>query len=85
MNVVPARSQDVSLVPDGDHLQQVCRPGAGSQTCAYLMLSNAGFQCAKGGVAQMYIDLRLAEGTMKAIGDNCSGPPNFTPPGESDA
>jgi hypothetical protein len=58
-------------------IEAVCRRGQGEHACAFLALS-AGWECAKGmpGVATV-IRRRLDEGTMKAQGDHCSGPPQY--------
>lgn len=67
-------------IPD-EHVDTVCRPGAGPETCAYLTLrpvdDRMGYSCAKfmPGVREA-IEERLIEGTMKAQGDNCSGVAN---------
>lgn len=56
-----------------EHLKQVCKPGT-QACCAYLIVGAEGFECAKVlPVFKGQIDLRLAEGTMHAIGDNCPG------------
>ncbi len=55
-----------------DHLKSTCQPGT-ENCCAYLTLGAGGFECAKMSSLKLSIDLRLAEGTMNAIGDNCDG------------
>lgn len=58
---------------DQTHLKQVCKPGA-EACCAYLIVGAEGFECGKVlSTIKGQIDLRLAEGTMHAIGDNCPG------------
>ena len=58
---------------DQEHVKQVCQPGT-EKCCAYLIVGAEGFECAKlSAVFKGQIDLRLAEGTMNAIGDNCPG------------
>lgn len=60
------------------HVQDVCRIGEGRDCCAYLAMSVDGFQCAKSSkVVVAAIEKRLAEGSMEARGDNCSGPPDY--------
>ena len=57
---------------DREHVKQVCQPGS-EACCAYLIVGAKGFECAKLTSLKHTIDLRLAEGTMNAIGDNCPG------------
>jgi hypothetical protein len=52
--------------------------GQGNATCAFLSFRGY-FACAKGTSVGNLINQRLAEKTMKAQGDNCSGPPDFVP------
>ncbi len=56
------------------HLDAVCRMGGDSACCRYVLFSS-GFKCAKGSNMQSTIDSRAK--TMKAKGDNCSGPLEF--------
>ena len=60
-----------------DHADLVCHLGTGEQTCSFLTLGANGFECAKGTEVEQVILKRRAEGTMKAKGDCCSGPPDF--------
>lgn len=73
-----AKSQPATL-PSEQHITSVCKRGQGSETCRYLSFGGQGFVCAKGTDIGTIIDRRSAEGTMKSKGNNCSGPPNFTP------
>ena len=56
------------------HVNIACRPGQMEKTCAFLLMGAEGWECAKD-IAQFYhaIQLRLAQGTMVAQGDNCPG------------
>jgi hypothetical protein len=55
-----------------EHRINVCRLGV-EDCCAYILLSVNGFECAKNSEVKLAIDLRLAEGTLNATGDNCDG------------
>ena len=55
-----------------DHVESTCKPGT-EDCCAYLVMGTNGFECVKLNELKFTIDLRLAEGTMRAIGDNCEG------------
>lgn len=59
-----------------DYVRDVCGFGSGPVTCSYLTLSfgPGGWGCAKNdpGVKAM-VDIRRAEGTLTAMGDNCEG------------
>jgi hypothetical protein len=57
---------------DQTHMKQVCQPGS-EACCAYLVTGSEGFECAKLTSLRFTIELRLAEGTMRATGDNCPG------------
>lgn len=65
-------------VPEG-HVKSVCRPCA-TGCCSFLVMGGGGWNCAKGdgfsGI-RILIDQRRAERSMRAMGDNCSGPPHF--------
>lgn len=57
----------------------VCQVGQGAQTCSYLC-HQGGWACAKGSNFQKVIDAkRVSPEGMKAMGNNCSGPPDFIP------
>ena len=62
-----------------DHVKKVCQPGTAS-CCTYLTMRD-GWTCAKAigleGIKAL-LDQRRAEKTIRAMGDNCSGPPNFS-------
>jgi hypothetical protein len=54
------------------HAKEICKFGQGSETCAFLAMSQ-GYECTKGTNIEVIIRGRLAEGSMKAKGDNCAG------------
>ncbi len=58
---------------ESKHAKEICKVGQGEECCAFLMMGANGFECAKGTRAHAIINLRLAEGTMNAKGDNCDG------------
>lgn len=66
------------VLPD-DHIKNICALGQGRSTCSFLMLDGAGFECAKGTGIDNIIAERRILGQMVAMGDNCSGPPDFVP------
>lgn len=55
-----------------DHVTTTCKPGT-EECCAYLTMDIDGWSCAKLTPLKFQIDLKLAEGTIKATGDNCEG------------
>jgi hypothetical protein len=61
-----------------DHVERMCRPGKGVETCSYLTRGSLGWQCAKGSDLQSLIDARRSAHAMKSMGDNCDGPPSFS-------
>lgn len=62
-----------------EHVKAVCRPGCGQESCSYLTMHN-GWTCAKGegfeGI-RVLLERRRTENSIRAMGDNCSGPPAF--------
>jgi hypothetical protein len=61
------------------HTDSVCLKGKGEKTCSFLMFGGSGWECSKGGDMEQFIRSRRDDKSMKAMGDNCSGPPSFTP------
>jgi hypothetical protein len=55
--------------------RRVCLVEQGPLTCRYLVASEFGWACAKLTSFRQYFDRRVADGTMKAKGDNCPGYP----------
>lgn len=55
------------------HIKEVCKIGQGEECCAYFVIGAGGSECAKGTMLAYNIELRLANGTMNAKGDNCEG------------
>lgn len=60
-----------------EQLETLCKLKQGELTCAFITAGGDGFSCGKGTFAEPHIRKRIAEGTMAAKGDNCSGPPEF--------
>jgi len=58
------------------HAKTVCKFGQRAATCSFLGMSD-GFHCLKGSEFEPNIKQRRGEGSMGAMGDNCSGPPDF--------
>lgn len=58
-------------------VQNVCGIGTGDKTCSYLAVG-AAWECMKGTPTEQLIIERRGRGSINAMGDNCSGPPNFT-------
>ena len=59
------------------HVEKVCLAGTGPARCSFLMLVEGGYQCAKGTDAAVGIIAARQAGTLRAMGNNCSGPPDF--------
>jgi hypothetical protein len=61
-----------------------CRLGNGSECCSFLGWDKR-WACLKNSdLAIVILERRLA-GTMKAMGDHCSGPPEFKPNGQEES
>jgi hypothetical protein len=65
-------------VPSEEHIENVCKRGQGPATCVFLIYGGK-WECAKGSDMGSAILEKKAQGTMLSAGDNCSGPPDFTP------
>jgi hypothetical protein len=64
---------------DADKLKSVCKLGEQQETCSYLIAGADGFECAKGSSLHREIQQRREAGTIRAMGDNCQGPPDYKP------
>ena len=62
-----------------DQMENLCLVGSGRFCCSFLVMGSNGFQCAKSTEFESVIRVRRARGTITAMGDNCSGPPDFNP------
>lgn len=69
-------SDDPAKVPDG-HQVNICKFGKGPETCSFLGMTGNEFQCLKGSSLESVIRQRRRENSIRAKGDNCSGPPDF--------
>lgn len=67
----PPLNDDEKLTEE--HVANVCRPGAGAETCRYLTAGAKGFECAKDTGLAFTLDERVKRGEMTACGDNCPG------------
>lgn len=57
---------------DADKVKEICKPNQ-IDCCSYLAVDPTGFICCKTNSLKFIIDQRRAEGTMRAMGDNCPG------------
>ncbi len=71
-------AEDKKIELPKDYLENVCRFGKGSLTCSFLAMGSEGLSCLKGHPLESIIRQRREAGTIRAKGDNCSGPPVFT-------
>lgn len=60
-------------------VERVCKRGQGKATCSFLGFDakTGNFSCLKGSSFEAPIRERLRNGSIRAKGDNCSGPPDF--------
>ena len=56
-----------------EHAFQVCKIGQGKECCRYFMVGAGGFECAKNTKMKKYLDSRVKENSITALGDNCEG------------
>lgn len=58
-----------------DLVKETCKPGT-KDCCRYLMMGS-GWECAKLTGLKYLLDARVAEGSIRAVGDNCPGVENI--------
>lgn len=75
----PTRDPDDPTVVTETQLATLCRPGKGAETCSFLMYGPDGFECAKHSGFAPLLEAKRAAKSIRALGDNCSGAPDFTP------
>lgn len=63
-----------------EYPDDVCLLGKGEACCSFLMLGPGGLFCGKGSAFQPILEKRRAEKSIRAMGDNCEGPPTFAQP-----
>lgn len=67
-----------------EHARNVCGLGGETFACSFLALSSEdGWVCLKGSATEAVINQRRVNKSTNAMGDNCSGPPDFTPTKET--
>lgn len=76
--VLKPKPRDPVLLPSG-YEDRVCKKGQGAATCCFLGMGGhpTGMKCLKGSDFEPAIRENMTRGTMRAKGDNCSGPPEF--------
>lgn len=69
-----------NVIPEG-HETTVCECTGGKKRCSFLMFNakDLVWECAKEAGDERGIWQRRKDGSINAMGDNCSGPPDFTP------
>ena len=60
-------------------VEGLCKGKGGTDTCSYLGVGGEGFCCLKMSEFEAMIDGRRAKQGMRAMGNHCTGLPNFTP------
>ena len=64
-----------------EFVKKVCAPVPGPDACSYLLMGPKGWSCAKAEAGlKTTIDERRSVKAMRAMGDNCSGPPLYELP-----
>ena len=53
---------------NNDEVKELCKPGAGDDTCIYLLCGGGGFQCARMHGSLILIDLLEGNGSAKREG-----------------
>lgn len=67
---------------DETRVNALCKIGEGAERCSFLAVEDrVVYVCQKGTELENLIRSRRETEQMAAKGDNCSGPPNFTPNG----
>jgi hypothetical protein len=60
-----------------DRVEKLCLMGQGAKCCSFLGMSGSGPLCLKGSMYAPQIQERRRQQTMGAMGDNCTGHPDF--------
>ena len=68
----------LTQVPENQR-KELCKMGQGEKCCSFLVINMDGFACGKGSDLEPILSQRRSLKQMRALGDNCSGPPTFTP------
>ena len=69
-------NNEPSPLPPG-YEEAVCKLGKGEAACSFLGMTGDGVRCLKGSAFESEIRRRRGNGSIRAMGDNFSGPPNF--------
>ena len=56
-----------------EHVENVCKPGKGGDTCRYLVMGAEGWECVKNAPMSVLLDARVESESIVARGDNCEG------------
>ena len=67
------------MIISKDQAKNVCLLGKGPTCCSYVGMGEDTIVCLKDTAHHMELFRRRMTGAMKAMGDNCSGPPDFIP------
>jgi hypothetical protein len=74
--------KNINMLPEinkisNKQIQEVCKCGKGEECCSFLAMGSGGFVCVKGTDMEPMIFQRRFLESMTAMGNNCSGPPDF--------
>lgn len=72
-------SKSKEYLIDAEVAKNKCKLGMGAECCSFLGAGTKGLECLKRPPFKKIIVERRKAGTMNAKGNNCSGPPSFTP------
>ena len=70
------------IYPTEEEVKEICKPGAGADTCSWLMMGMDGWQCCCLHAPQTIID-RREKGEMVAMRNGCEKVNNFSPIGQT--
>ena len=62
-----------SSFPQSEHVERLCKPGQGKDSCRYLTLGGKGYGCAQTSNLKDSIDKKVENGEKIASGINCEG------------
>lgn len=60
---------------DDKFVEETCKPGT-VDCCRYLLMGGGGWECGKFTDFKDLLDVRVANNTIRATGDNCPGVKN---------
>lgn len=66
------------IIPTDEEVKEICKPGAGADTCSWLTMTSKGWSCVCLNRPWSLVE-RRNKGEMNAVRDGCDKVNNFSP------